>query len=356
MGTVTALTPAGERANAQPRSRVLVVDDDRAIRVTVSDALGEGYDCTTAASADEAVVILSAGAAIDLIFCDVRMGEMSGIAFVEYCRTQGVLIPIIMMTGVIDVDVILDALRAGATDYLQKPFDFEEVGKAVGRANDGKRRAHLGREEARELYLNGVAKALALSLGYKDNETNGHAARVVHYSVRLGEELGLDPERMLALKLGARLHDIGKIAVPDGVLKKPAKLNEQEWAQMREHPLKGELMARELGLPEPAARVIGQHHEWWNGKGYPRGITGTEIDLPARIFSVIDAYDAITSDRCYRRAQSHEQAVAELRRFAGEQFDPEVVAAFARVPAEEWEAVRTNCRDEVLIFPAAANF
>ncbi len=284
------------------------------------------------------------------------MGEMDGIAFVEHCRAQGLSTPITIMTGVINVQVTIDALRAGATDFLLKPFDLQELGNVIKRANDGKRRTHLTAEEARELNCTATAKALALSLGYKDNETNGHAARVVHYSLRLGQELGLDPEQMLALKLGARLHDIGKIAVPDSVLKKPAKLTEYEWGQMREHAMKGELMARELGLPEPAARVIGQHHEWFDGTGYPRMLVGEEIDLPSRIFSVADAYDAITSDRCYRRAQSHADAVKELLAFAGRQFDPRVVEAFTRVPAEEWEGIRRNCRDEDFVLKPAANF
>jgi len=152
----------------------------------------------------------------------------------------------------------------------------------------------------------------------------------------LGKEYGLDSRKMKALEFGSLLHDIGKIGVPDLILRKPAKLTEEEWVLMREHPVHGQQILRGIEFLEGAALVVGQHHEKWDGSGYPLGISQTEIDICARIFSVADAFDAITSDRVYRKGKPYEAAAKELDEWAGKQFDPEVVEAFHRVPKEDW--------------------
>ena len=145
---------------------------------------------------------------------------------------------------------------------------------------------------------------------------------------------------MKALEFGSLLHDIGKIGVPDSILRKPAKLTEEEWVRMREHPLHGQQILRGIKFLEGAARVVAQHHEKWDGSGYPLGLKGEEVDICARIFAVADAFDAITSDRVYRRAQSYEAAARELDEWANCQFDPKVVEAFHRVPQEDWDELR----------------
>jgi HD-GYP domain-containing protein (c-di-GMP phosphodiesterase class II) len=145
---------------------------------------------------------------------------------------------------------------------------------------------------------------------------------------------------MRSLEFGSLLHDIGKIGVPDAILRKPAKLTEAEWIKMREHPLHGQRILQGIQFLEGAARVVAQHHERWDGSGYPHGLRGDEIDLNARIFAVADAFDAMTSDRVYRRGRQYEVAAAELDAFAGRQFDPEVVEAFHRVPREDWMEMR----------------
>jgi putative nucleotidyltransferase with HDIG domain len=183
-------------------------------------------------------------------------------------------------------------------------------------------------------------KALAAALEARDHETHGHSERVVNFSLRLGRELRLDKSEMRSLEFGALLHDIGKIGVPDAVLRKPAGLTADEWTKMREHPTHGQQILRGIDFLEGAARVVGQHHEKWDGTGYPAGLRGEEIDLNARIFAVADAFDAITSDRVYRGGRSYEVAVAELEEFAGRQFDPKVVAAFRRIPRAEWDELR----------------
>ena len=164
--------------------------------------------------------------------------------------------------------------------------------------------------------------ALTAALETRDSETHGHSERVVNFSLRLGREMGLDEEQMRSLEFGSLLHDIGKIGVPDAILRKPAALDEGEWVKMREHPLHGQRILRGIEFLEGAARVVAQHHEKWDGSGYPLGLRYEEIDLNARIFAVADAFDAITSDRVYRRGRTYEEAAVELDDFAGRQFDP----------------------------------
>jgi putative nucleotidyltransferase with HDIG domain len=180
-------------------------------------------------------------------------------------------------------------------------------------------------------------KALTAALETRDSETHGHSERVVTYSLRLGKEYGLSSEKMKALEFGSLLHDIGKIGVPDSILRKPAKLTEEEWVKMREHPMHGQQILRGIEFLEGPARVVAQHHEKWNGTGYPHGLREEDIDVCARIFAVADAFDAMTSDRVYRRGKSYEAAAKELDDWSGRQFDPKVVAAFHRVPPKDWE-------------------
>jgi len=179
-------------------------------------------------------------------------------------------------------------------------------------------------------------KALTAALETRDSETHGHSERVVSYSLRLGREYGLERDEMKSLEFGSLLHDIGKIGVPDAILRKPAKLTEEEWVVMREHPSHGQQILRGIEFLSGASHVVAQHHEKWDGSGYPLGLRGAEIDICARIFSVADAFDAITSNRVYRRGKSYEDAAAELDAWAGTQFDAQVVAAFHRVPKEDW--------------------
>lgn len=345
-------TPNRRNGAARHPPRVLVADDDPSVRALFPEMLSGDYYCRVVTSAEEAQEVLHQTDDFQLIVSDVRMGGMNGIDLVRYVRARHAHIPVIIMSGASEIEITVEAFRAGACDYIFKPFDMIDMGDAVVRALN--RPAPISEEQIREMRWNASAAALSLALGCKDNETSGHAARVVHFSLRLGREMGLSHEAMIALKLGSRLHDIGKIGVDDRVLRKPTKLDEGEWEQMKQHPRKGMELVIGANLPEAAARVVGQHHEQWDGSGYPRGLRGDEIDTPARIFSVIDAFDAITSDRCYRRAQNYEAALAELRRCAGTQFDPAVVEAFGRVPAADWITIRSNCGDDEHLASAVA--
>ncbi len=182
-----------------------------------------------------------------------------------------------------------------------------------------------------------TVNALATTLSIRDTETQGHAERVVRFSSLLGREFGLNPPQMKSLEYGSLLHDIGKIGIPDAILRKPGRLTREEWTTMREHPLLGLKILSGIGFLEEAALVVVQHHERWDGKGYPFGLAGTEIDRNARIFAVADAFDAMISNRVYRAGRPFAYATEELTRRAGEQFDPEVVECFNGIPQAEWE-------------------
>ena len=340
-------------------ARVLIVDDKPDIREILSDLLSADYHCVSVSSAEEALERVSSEK-FELVISDVMMGGMSGFDMIPQVHSLSPDTVVVMISGVQTIENAIAALRVGAFDYIMKPFDLRQVESAVKRAlehyelRDAKRRYENHLEElveqrtaelddalvSLEDAYRSTLKALTAALETRDAETHGHSERVLTFSVRLGRELALDKTQMTALEFGALLHDIGKIGVPDAILRKPATLSEEEWAKMREHPLHGQQILLDIEFLEGAARVVAQHHERWDGSGYPIGLRGEEIDLNARIFAVADAFDAMISDRVYRRGRSYEVAAKELETWAGRQFDPQVVGAFHQVPREDWEELR----------------
>ena len=341
------------------RACILIADDEPEIRNVLYELLSKDYDCQLVASAEEVLARLGV-MRFDIVVSDINMEGMSGLEMIPHVAEIAPDTTVILVSGAQTVESAIEALRAGAFDYVMKPFDLRHVEAAVRRAlehkqlRDAKRRYENYLEELvaeRTLELDRTLqtledsyrmtlKALAAALETRDRETHGHSERVVSFSLRLGRELGLAGDELRALEFGALLHDIGKIGVPDAILHKPAQLCEAEWVKMRRHPVHGQQILQGIEFLEGAARVVGQHHEKLDGTGYPRGLRGAEIDLNARIFAVADAFDAITSDRVYRAGRSYEVAVAELEEYAGRQFDPAVVEAFRRIPREEWNELR----------------
>ena len=338
------------------KSRILIVDDEPDITEILSDLLGDNHECTTANSAEAALKLLAANE-FHLVVSDITMPGMSGLEMLPRAKSISPNTVMVMISGMQTVESAIGALRLGGFDYLMKPFDLRQVEAVVKRALEhhelivAKQRYENHLEELVEQRtaeldqaLNSLEdayrstlKALTAALETRDSETHGHSERVVTYSLRLGREYGLSAEQMKALEFGSLLHDIGKIGVPDLILRKPAKLTDEEWVLMREHPLHGQQILRGIEFLEGPARVVAQHHEKWDGSGYPLGLQGEDIDLCARIFSVADAFDAITSDRVYRRGKSYQEAADELDEWAGRQFDPKVVEAFHRVPQQDWD-------------------
>jgi response regulator RpfG family c-di-GMP phosphodiesterase len=343
------------------KTSLLIADDEVEIRNVLQDCLCGTYECTAVGSAEEALALLETRE-FDLILSDIMMEGMSGLEMVPRVLASRPQTVIIMISGMQTIESAIESLRVGAFDYIMKPFDLRHVELAVRRASEHHRllrarrvyenyledlisqrttELHQALESVEDSYRM-TLKALAAALETRDRDTHGHSERVVTFSLRLGLELELDKEQLRALEFGALLHDIGKIGIPDSILRKPAKLTDEEWEQMRQHPILGQSILRGIKFLEGAARVVGQHHEKWDGSGYPCGLRGDEIDLNARVFAVADAFDAITSNRVYRSGKPYEAAVEELEAYAGRQFDPRVVAAFERIPPEEWEQLRAR--------------
>jgi len=336
--------------------RILIVDDEAEITEILADLLSEDYDCSRAGSAEDALTRLRDDE-FQLVISDITMPGMSGLDMIPHVKELAPDTVVVMISGMQTVESAISALRVGAFDYLMKPFDLRQVEAVVKRALEHhdlvvakqryenhleelveQRTAELDRAlNSLEGAYRSTLKALTAALETRDSETHGHSERVVSYSLRLGREYGLSSAEMKALEFGSLFHDIGEIGVPDSILRKPAKLTEEEWVRMREHPLHGQQILRGIEFLQGASRVVAQHHEKWDGTGYPLGLRNEEIDICARIFAVADAFDAITSDRVYRRGKPYEAAAQELDDWAGRQFDPKVVEAFHRVPKEDWE-------------------
>ncbi|MDX6386174.1 MAG: cyclic di-GMP phosphodiesterase [Blastocatellia bacterium] len=338
---------------------LLIVDDEVEVRGVLCDLLAEAYDCSEAASAEEALAQLREKN-YQLVISDITMSGMTGLEMIPHAKLASPDTVIVMISGMQTIESAINALRLGAFDYLMKPFDLRQAEAAVARALQhhelitAKRRyenhleelvdqrtAELDRAlDSLENAYRSTLRALTAALETRDAETHGHSERVVTFSLRLGREYGLNAAEMKALEFGSLLHDIGKIGVPDAILRKPAKLTDEEWIRMREHPMHGQQILRGIKFLEGAAKVVAQHHEKWDGSGYPVGLKNEDIDICARIFSVADAFDAITSDRVYRQGRPYEAAAEELNEWSGRQFDPRVVEAFHRVPKEDWDELR----------------
>jgi putative nucleotidyltransferase with HDIG domain len=200
-------------------------------------------------------------------------------------------------------------------------------------------------QRARERSYVEAVGAVVTAADARDHETTGHSFRVALYGMALARSLGLPADMLKAIEWGALLHDVGKMAVPDNILRKEGPLTANEWHIMKQHPTWGFDMLAEVSFLQPAAlEIVYNHHERWDGQGYPRKLAGEQIPLAARVFAVVDTYDAITSDRPYRRARSHGAAIAELERVSGQQLDPKMVTAFRRLPELELRQLTERCR------------
>lgn len=312
-------------------------------------ALSEDYHCVTASSIAEARRILNEQW-FPVVLVDIFLGDGSGLDLLREMKSQEPDCQWIMMSGSRDLTSPIEALKRGADDYLPKPFTFVQLKQAVTQAF-ARREQRLAERQRSEQLIESLTESLCKSreatlralsgaLSARDLETGHHTERVAVYCTRLGRELNLTDEQLLGLQHGALLHDIGKIGTPDAVLLKAGELSTEEWMVMREHITHGSRIVGELGDLADALPVVVEHHERWDGTGYPLGLKGDQISIEARIFAVADAYDAITNDRPYRRGRAYDTARAELEKGAGTQFDPHVVEAFKHIDRREWIALR----------------
>jgi putative nucleotidyltransferase with HDIG domain len=341
--------------------RILVVDDEEPIREIVSSMLtSAGYSCKQAGSGIEALAVLSQDNEFELMLSDLMMADLDGIGLLERTKEKYPDMPVVMVTAVHDISVALTAIRNGAYDYLLKPFEREQLLAVVSRALENRRLKMENRNyqlnleslvEARtvqwqtalgnlERSYDITLAALGDALDLKDAETEGHSKRVTAFTIAIARAMGVPREQILVIARGAFLHDIGKMAIPDAILLKPAKLTADETRIMQEHAYRGYQMLKKIPFLAEAAEIVYSHQERFDGTGYPRRLKGEEIPLGSRIFAVADTLDAITSDRPYRPAQTLQAAKEEIERWKDRQFDPEVVKVFLEMPDKIWEDLR----------------
>jgi response regulator RpfG family c-di-GMP phosphodiesterase len=330
---------------------VLIVDDEPAVTSAAARRLSrDGHTCEEVHSARDALQRLEERE-FDVVVTDVKMPEMSGIHLLKVVKQRRPEVQVIVITGNPDVDFAVEAIRSQVDDYLVKPFEMAQLSHAVARALEHRAlilenkayRAQLEtrvRGQARQierLFLDGLS-ALAAAIEARDRYTSGHLDRVTRYSLSTGAELGLDDQQMWNVWLGSLFHDVGKLAIPDAILNKPGPLTLTEYEQMKKHPELGVKIVERISFLIPSARGILHHQERWDGSGYPEGLKGEEICVEGRILAVADAFDAMITDRPYRAARTEEEAVEELIRCAGSQFDPGVIGAFLSARAKGFPA------------------
>jgi len=358
-------TPAERRERTQiaPRpERILIVDDEPLMTEMIRDHLSfEGFQATTTNDSSEVMALLEESE-VDLVLLDVGMPEPNGLTVLRQIQKRHPFLAVVMLTAFSDADTAAQAMRDGASDYIVKPYQEAQLVSRLERALE---RGQLLRESAQAhdvleqrvaeqtktlraqskqlsvmldrvlVTYQATVKALEAALDVRDQSAPGHCRRVAKLAVQLGNHMGLRLDDLIALEHGALLHDIGKLGVPDGVLMKPGPLDEDEWATMRQHPEIGCDVVGHIDFLQNALPIIRHHHERYNGSGYPDGLAGEGIPLLARIFAVIDAYDAQTNQRPYNTVLDLDEVLANLQEASGTQFDPAIVAAFVAMIREE---------------------
>lgn len=349
--------------------KILVVDDEEAIREVISTLLdAQGFRCTTCVNGKVGLDTFRKDS-YDLVLSDIVMPEMDGLKLLAELRMADPDVPAIMVTAMHDISIALEAIRAGAYDYILKPFEKDQLYLSVRRALEHRRLVMENRtyqsdleqlvaERTRQLSIalqdleqsyDYTLEALGGALDAKDAETEGHCQRVTAFTITIAKAMGVDNSLLRQIARGAFLHDIGKMGVPDQILRKPGPLTPEERAIMRRHCDIGYAVLERIPFLKEAAEIVLAHQEFFDGTGYPRGLKGEQIPLGARIFAVADTLDAMISDRPYRKALPISAARDEIRRFSGTQFDPQVVKVFLAQPEELWRELHTKSGDPFLL-------
>ncbi|UCF67374.1 MAG: response regulator [Acidobacteriota bacterium] len=354
----------------EAKARVLVIDDNQSVRDLLREGLEAfGYHVDTASSAIDARARFEGGDEFDLALCDIDMPGESGTELLRWLKDKRPDVAVMMVTGIDDAGTAVKAMLSGASDYVCKPFSLPEVRARTEQALEKRRlvlenrayQNHLERlvddrtrevlqamskirrlnEEIKSAY-DSTLTALMIALDYRDTETQGHSLRVVEYTSCLARELGIVDPELTSIRRGAMLHDVGKIGIPDAILRKPGPLNAEEWEIMRMHAQLGYEMLKDIPFLAIPASIVLSHQEKWDGSGYPHGLKQEQIPIGARLFAVADTFDAMTSDRPYRAALSYSHSRQELIDYSGSQFDPQVVEAFLRIAEQEWTDIRRD--------------
>ncbi len=343
---------------AKSRAKILIADDDPMVRGAVAKMLAVfGHEVIATASGEEALGKLTPD--FDLVILDINMPGLDGFETMQRINRQDYGIPVIFLTGAGSMEYAVKAVNLGAYDFITKPIsDIEQFHITINRAVEKRmyvlqertykedlerqvreqtselaEKNRLLQEYSHNLEVTTLDTMLTLqtALEEKDIYTAGHTARVSHYAVDIAQAMGLPPFEVEVLERACQVHDIGKLVIDISYISKPGPLSDEEWAMMRKHPIIGENIIKPLSFMSRELFIVRHHHERFDGKGYPDGLGGDELDIATRIITVADSYDAMTSKRSYRESMSVEQALVEMNRCAGSQFDPEVVKVFSEM-------------------------
>jgi putative two-component system response regulator len=337
-------------------AKLIIVDDEERVRKIIAVQLErEGYEVRVCTNGREVFNILGSGKSFDVLITDIRMPDIDGHQVLSYAIENIPDMPVIMLTGVVDIETAVGVMKAGAFDYLIKPIQREDLLKTVDKAlaygklvqynrrlelenrkyqSDLEEDVKARTKELSEALLQlrivhmDTVRILSGAIEEKDPYIRGHSNRVRHLSHHIAEALGFTTQQINLLDFGALLHDIGKIAIDSRILNKPASLSQDERKIVETHPLVGERIISKVSYFNDIVPVIRWHHERWDGGGYPDALKGNEIPLSARILAVVDTFDAMTSDRAYRLALPMERALSIIREETGRQFDPEIIEVF----------------------------
>lgn len=328
------------------KHKILIIDDEAANLRLLRRVLGDEYSTFAAQSGQEGLEILKDEDVV-LIITDQRMPGMSGVQVLEASQKIRPDAIKILLTGYTDIQALIDAINSGNVyKYIQKPWDAEDLKLTVKRALETfdlrqKNQQLVVQLQGALLQLEtssmATIRALADALDAKCDYTSGHSLRVSRYAVTIGRMIGLTEDEMRDLEIAGILHDIGKIGVPESILWKPSRLDPEEQSIMSIHPVRSAQMIEEIPHMERPALWVRHHHEYLDGSGYPDRLEGDKIPVGARIILVADAYDAMTSDRPYRKSIGYERATAELKKYAGRQFDLQMVEALLSAVGERGE-------------------
>lgn len=340
------------------KESILIVDDNMDICTILSMSFKkEGYRIITEQTGTGALSRIKEGS-FNVLLLDIRLPDISGLEILKAVKQTAPETIVIIITGHGSIEVAIEALRYDAYDYLEKPLDVEKVKVTIKRGiqhqrleaknkeliqNLTKKNIDLNQKIEEVLMLNkslqalylGTMAALVNTIEAKDSYTRGHSDRVTDFAVSIARELNLPEDEQELIRYACQLHDIGKIGIRDYILNKVEELNQEEWNEIKQHPTTGADIVKSLGFLEKGIPFIRHHHERYDGGGYPQGLRMEDIPLGARIIAVADTFDAMTSDRAYRKAKSVDVAIKELEENAGRQFDPQVVDAFLKIIVRE---------------------